>query len=56
MKEVVLSLAVLFGSVSAIAANTSVALAQDMSNGANNFYKSDKVDREEASPSRTSTT
>jgi fermentation-respiration switch protein FrsA (DUF1100 family) len=44
MKELVLSLAVLLGSVSAMAANPSAALAQDMSNGANNFYKSDKVD------------
>src|SRR4051794_5512607 len=44
MKELVLSLAVLLGSVSAMAANPSAALAQHMSNGANNFYKSDKVD------------
>jgi fermentation-respiration switch protein FrsA (DUF1100 family) len=44
MKELVFSLAVLLGSVSAIGANPSVAVAQDMSNGANNFYKSDKVD------------
>ena len=44
MKELVFGLAVLLGSVSAIGANPSVAVAQDMSNGANNFYKSDKVD------------
>jgi uncharacterized protein len=44
MKGLVLSLAVLLGSVSAIGANPSVALAQDASNGANNFYKSDRVD------------
>jgi len=44
MKELVFSLAVLLGSVSAIGANPSVAVAQDMSNGANNFYKSSKVD------------
>jgi uncharacterized protein len=44
MKELVLSLTVLLGSVSAIGTYPSVAVAQDMSNGANNFYKSDKVD------------
>src|SRR5215217_2419706 len=44
MKELVFSLAVLLGSVSGFAVSASPALAQDMSNGANNFYKSDKVD------------
>jgi fermentation-respiration switch protein FrsA (DUF1100 family) len=44
MKEVALSIAILLGSVSGFAGGTSPALAQDMSNGANNFYKSDRVD------------
>src|SRR5215204_3204552 len=44
MKELVFSLAVLLGSASVVGAFPSTALAQDMSNGANNFYKSDKVD------------
>src|SRR5215217_9434204 len=44
MKELVFGLAVLLGSVSGFAVSASPALAQDMSNGANNFYKSDKVD------------
>jgi fermentation-respiration switch protein FrsA (DUF1100 family) len=43
MKEIALSLAVLLGSVSLIGASATGALAQDMSNGANNFYKSEKV-------------
>jgi fermentation-respiration switch protein FrsA (DUF1100 family) len=44
MKELMLSLAVLLGSASAIGVNATAALAQDRSNGADNFYKSDKVD------------
>ena len=44
MKELAFGLAVLLGSVSAIGANPSIAVAQGMSNGANNFFKSDKVD------------
>lgn len=44
MKGLVLTLAILLGSVSGIAIAGSTAIAQDMSNGANNFYKSDRVD------------
>lgn len=44
MKELALSLAIMLGSVSGFAVSASPALAQDMSNGANNFYKSDRVD------------
>ena len=44
MKELVFSLALLFGSAPMIGAFPSAATAQDMSSGADNFYKSDKVD------------
>ena len=44
MKEFALSLAIMLGSVSGFAVSASPALAQDMSNGAANFYKSDRVD------------
>ena len=44
MKEIALSIALLLGSVSGSALGASPAAAQDMSNGAGNFYKSDKVD------------
>jgi uncharacterized protein len=44
MKELALSLAIMLGSVSGFALSASPAIAQDMSNGAANFYKSDKAD------------
>ncbi len=44
MKEFALSLAIMLGSVSGLAVSASPALAQDLSNGADNFYKSDRVD------------
>lgn len=44
MKVLMLSVAMLLGSVSAISAGISVAQAQDLSSGADNFYKSDKVE------------
>ena len=44
MKQLALSLAIMLGSVSDFAVSASPALAQDMSNGAANFYKSDRVD------------
>ena len=44
MKQLSPGLALLLGSVSGFAVSASPALAQDMSNGAANFYKSDKVD------------
>jgi len=44
MKELALGLAIMLGSVSGFAVGTSSASAQDMSNGAANFYKSDRVD------------
>ena len=46
MKELALGLALMLGSVSGLAIGASPALAQDMSNGADNFYKSDRVDVE----------
>ena len=44
MKEFALSLAIMLGSVSGLAVGVPPALAQDLSNGADNFYKSDRVD------------
>ena len=44
MKEFALSLAIMLGSVGGLAVGTPPALAQDLSNGADNFYKSDRVD------------
>ncbi|GEO16950.1 alpha/beta hydrolase [Microvirga aerophila] len=44
MKELALGLAIMLGSVSGFDVSASPALAQDMSNGAANFYKSDRVD------------
>jgi uncharacterized protein len=44
MKGLILGLAVLLGSVSVIGAHVVPAQAQDLSNGADNFYKSNKVD------------
>ena len=44
MKELALSVAILLGSVSGFAVSASPALAQNVSNGADNFYKSNKVD------------
>jgi fermentation-respiration switch protein FrsA (DUF1100 family) len=44
MKELALSFAILLGSASGFAFGAAPAFAQDLSNGANNFYKSDKVD------------
>ena len=44
MKELALGLALLLGSVSGFALSTSPTQAQDMSNGAANFYKSSSVD------------
>jgi fermentation-respiration switch protein FrsA (DUF1100 family) len=46
MKNLALTLAILLGSVSGIAMAATPAVAQDMSNGANNFYKSDRVNVE----------
>ncbi|ATU94243.1 alpha/beta hydrolase [Phyllobacterium zundukense] len=43
MKELALGLALMLGSVSGLAIGASPALAQDMSNGADNFYRSDRV-------------
>jgi uncharacterized protein len=45
MKNIALTFAILLGAVSGIAiAAPPPAMAQDMSNGANNFYTSDRVD------------
>jgi fermentation-respiration switch protein FrsA (DUF1100 family) len=44
MKELMLSLAVLLGSASAVGVSTTATLAQDRPSGADNFNKSDKVD------------
>jgi fermentation-respiration switch protein FrsA (DUF1100 family) len=44
MKSLALTCAILLGSVSGIALASTPALAQDMSHGANNFYKSDRVE------------
>lgn len=49
MKKCALPLVLLLASVSAVATNAAPAFAQDMSNGANNFYKSDGVDVEKIS-------
>jgi fermentation-respiration switch protein FrsA (DUF1100 family) len=46
MKNLVLTCAILLGSASGIAVTSKPTIAQDMSNGANNFYKSDRVDVE----------
>ena len=44
MKQLALTLTILLASASVTALNPSRATAQDMSNGAANFYKSDAVD------------
>ena len=43
MKQLALTLTILLASASVTALNTSRATAQDMSQGADNFYKSDRV-------------
>ena len=44
MKKLALSLAIMLGSVSGFAVSASPGFAQDLSHGAANFYKSDRVD------------
>src|SRR5919112_6021509 len=49
MKKFALPLVLLLASASVVATNAAPAFAQDMSNGVDNFYKSDSVDVEKIS-------
>lgn len=49
MKNIAMTLTLLLASVSAVAVTAPHAFAQDMSNGADNFYKSDQVDVQKVS-------
>ena len=49
MNKIALSFALMLASVSALATTAPQAIAQDMSNGADNFYKSDQVEMQKVS-------
>ena len=44
MKMIAIPLAIMLATTPVIALQSTTAIAQDMSNGADNFYKSDRVD------------